>query len=203
MNFLPFCLSFDANFRNLQELMKRHFHDATLKWHHVTHNCVSTHYISTLGKQLLSIMADLKSDQKKALARDIYLLGSFTYEEIAQKVGTQRQTISRWAKQGGWDDLKAGMSVTREEILKRLYQQLNNINAIILERDPKERFANSKEADAMAKLSATIKNMEIDVGISDIISVGMRFGEWLRRVDLDKAKEYVQYWDLFLKEQIK
>lgn len=148
-------------------------------------------------------MADLKSEQKKALARDLYLLGSYTYEEIATKVGTQRQTISRWAKAGGWEDLKAGMSVTREEILKRLYQQLNNINAIILEREPKERFANSKEADAMAKLSATIKNMEVDVGISDIISVGMRFGEWLRRVDLDKAKEYVQYWDLFLKEQIK
>lgn len=148
-------------------------------------------------------MADLKSEQKKALARDLYLLGSYTYEEIATKVGTQRQTISRWAKAGGWEDLKAGMSVTREEILKRLYQQLNNINAIILEREPNERFANSKEADAMAKLSATIKNMEIDVGISDIISVGMRFGEWLRRVDLDKAKEYVQYWDLFLKEQIR
>lgn len=148
-------------------------------------------------------MADLKSEQKKALARDLYLLGSYTYEEIAMKVGTQRQTISRWAKAGGWEDLKAGMSVTREEILKRLYQQLNNINAIILEREPNERFANSKEADAMAKLSATIKNMEIDVGISDIISVGMRFGEWLRRVDLDKAKEYVQYWDLFLKEQIR
>lgn len=148
-------------------------------------------------------MADLKSEQKKALARDLYLLGSYTYEEIAMKVGTQRQTISRWAKAGGWEDLKAGMSVTREEILKRLYQQLNNINAIILEREPNERFANSKEADAMAKLSATIKNMEVDVGISDIISVGMRFGEWLRRVDLDKAKEYVQYWDLFLKEQIK
>ena len=148
-------------------------------------------------------MADLKSEQKKALARDLYLLGSYTYEEIAMKVGTQRQTISRWAKAGGWEDLKAGMSVTREEILKRLYQQLNNINAIILEREPNERFANSKEADAMAKLSATIKNMEIDVGISDIISVGMRFCEWLRRVDLDKAKEYVQYWDLFLKEQIK
>ena len=148
-------------------------------------------------------MADLKSEQKKALARDLYLLGSYTYEEIAMKVGTQRQTISRWAKAGGWEDLKAGMSVTREEILKRLYQQLNNINAIILEREPNERFANSKEADAMAKLSATIKNMEIDVGISDIISVGMRFGEWLRRVDLDKAKEYVQYWDLFLKEEIK
>lgn len=148
-------------------------------------------------------MADLKSEQKKALARDLYLLGSYTYEEIAMKVGTQRQTISRWAKAGGWEDLKAGMSVTREEVLKRLHLQLKSINDNILEREPKERYATAKEADAMAKLSATIKNLEKDVGISDIISVGMRFGEWLRRVDLDKAKEYVQYWDLFLKEQIK
>lgn len=148
-------------------------------------------------------MADIKSEQKKALARDLYLLGSYTYEEIAAKVGTQRQTISRWAKAGGWEDLKAGMSVTREEVLKRLHLQLKSINDIILERDPKERYPTAKEADAMVKLSATIKNMETDVGISDIISVGMRFGEWLRRVDLDKAKEYVQYWDLFLKEQIR
>ncbi len=148
-------------------------------------------------------MADLKSEQKKALARDLYLLGSYTYEEIAMKVGTQRQTISRWAKAGGWEDLKAGMSVTREEVLKRLHLQLKSINDNILEREPKERYATAKEADAMAKLSATIKNLEKDVGISDIISVGMRFGEWLRRVDLDKAKEYVQYWDLFLKEQIR
>lgn len=148
-------------------------------------------------------MADLKSEQKKALARDLYLLGSYTYEEIAMKVGTQRQTISRWAKAGGWEDLKAGMSVTREEVLKRLHLQLKSINDNILEREPKERYATAKEADAMAKLSATIKNLEKDVGISDIISVGMRFGEWLRRVDLDKAKEYIQYWDLFLKEQIK
>lgn len=148
-------------------------------------------------------MADLKSEQKKALARDLYLLGSYTYEEIAMKVGTQRQTISRWAKAGGWEDLKAGMSVTREEVLKRLHLQLKSINDNILEREPKERYATAKEADAMAKLSATIKNLEKDVGISDIISVGMRFGEWLRRVDLDKAKEYVKYWDLFLKEQIR
>lgn len=148
-------------------------------------------------------MADLKSEQKKALARDLYLLGSYTYEEIAMKVGTQRQTISRWAKAGGWEDLKAGMSVTREEVLKRLHLQLKSINDNILEREPKERYATAKEADAMAKLSATIKNLEKDVGISDIISVGMRFGEWLRRVDLDKAKEYVQYWDSFLKEQKK
>lgn len=55
----------------------------------------------------------------------------------------------------------------------------------------------------MVKLAAAIKSMETDVGISDIISVGMRFGEFLRRIDLEKAKEYVKLWDVFLKEQIK
>lgn len=146
---------------------------------------------------------ELKSEQKKMLAREIYLLGNYTYEEIAQKVGAQRQTISRWAKAGNWDDLKAGMSVTREEILKRMYQHLNNINEAILAREPKLRQPDTKEADVMVKLAAAIKSMETDVGISDIISVGMRFGEFLRRVDLEKAKEFIRLWDLFLKEQIK
>lgn len=148
-------------------------------------------------------MADLKSEQKKMLAREIYLLGNYTYEEIAQKVGAQRQTISRWAKAGNWDNLKAGMTVTREAILSRMYQQLNNMNSAILEREPSKRHPDTKEADVMVKLAAAIKNMETDVGISDIISVGMRFGEFLRRIDLNKAKEYVKLWDVFLKEQIK
>lgn len=148
-------------------------------------------------------MADLKSEQKKMLAREIYLLGSYTYEEIAQKVGAQRQTISRWAKAGNWDNLKAGMTVTREAILSRMYQHLNNMNMAILEREPSKRQPDTKEADVMVKLAAAIKSMETDVGISDIISVGMRFGEFLRRIDLEKAKEYVKLWDVFLKEQIK
>ena len=149
------------------------------------------------------IKMDLKSEQKKALAREIYILGNYTYEEIAQRVGTKRQTVSRWAKLGKWDELKSGMSVTREEILKRMYSHLNNINATILEREEGKRTPTASEADIMVKVAAAIKKMEIDVGISDIISVGMRFGEFLRRADLDKAKEFVKLWDVFLKEQIR
>lgn len=148
-------------------------------------------------------MADLKSEQKKALAREIYLLGSYTYEEIASKVDVQRQTISRWAKAGKWDELKAGMSVTREEILKRMYQHLNNINEEILSRDGANRIPNTKEADVMAKLSSSIKSMETDVGISDLVSAGMRFGDWLRISNVEKAKEFVKLWDLFLKDSIR
>ena len=148
-------------------------------------------------------MADLKSEQKKMLARELYMIGNNTFEEIAQKVGAQRQTISRWAKAGKWDALKTGMSITREQSLKNMYQQLDEMNSAILARDPGKRHPDTKEADVMAKLATAIKKLENDVGISDIISVGMRFGEFLRRRDLDKAKEYVKLWDVFLKEQIK
>lgn len=147
-------------------------------------------------------MAALNNVQKKALAKDIYLLGSYTMEEIAVKVGTTRQTVSRWAKADGWDELKAGMTIGREQILKNLYRQINEINSNISSREKGERHANSKEADILMKLSASIKKMEEDVGISELVSAGMRFGDWLRKIDLDKAKEFVNYWDAFIKDQI-
>ena len=147
-------------------------------------------------------MAALNNVQKKALAKDIYLLGSYTMEEIAVKVGTTRQTVSRWAKADGWDELKAGMTIGREEILKNLYRQINEINSNISSREKGERHANSKEADILMKLSASIKKMEEDVGISELVSAGMRFGDWLRKIDLDKAKEFVNWWDAFIKDQI-
>lgn len=148
-------------------------------------------------------MADLTKEQKKNLAKHLYIHGKMTYEEIGKDVGVQRQTVSRWAKEGKWEETKAGMSVTREENLKYLNQHLKNINMDILKRDEANRQPTTKEADVMAKIAAAIKNMELDVGIADIISVGMRFTEWLRRVDLEKAKEFIPYWDSFIKEQAK
>lgn len=38
---------------------------------------------------------------KKDIAKSLYLNGNFTQEEIADKVGTTRQTVSRWIKEGG------------------------------------------------------------------------------------------------------
>ena len=47
-----------------------------------------------------------------------------------------------------------------------------------------------------------IKKMETDVGIADIISVGMKFINWLRPFDLDKSKEFLRLWDAFIKDSL-
>ena len=147
-------------------------------------------------------MADLKTEEKKALAKELFLKCDLTLEEIAGRVGVTRQTIARWSYAGAWNELKASLSITREQQIAYMYRQISEINEKILSRDPGERYATASEADTLNKLAASVKKMEIDIGISDIISVGMRFINWLRTADLDKAKEYTVLWDLFIKDQL-
>ena len=146
--------------------------------------------------------ASINNDKKKALAKDIYTLGQFTFEEIAEKVGSTRQTVSKWCREGQWEEIKAGMTVSREQILKGMYSQVNEINKAIQKNEDGKRYATPAQADTLAKLSAAIKKMEMDTGISDLVSAGIRFAEWLRPVDMDKTKEFVRLWDAFLKEQL-
>lgn len=144
----------------------------------------------------------MTNEQKKGLARDLYLSGNYTFEEIAEKMGCVRQTVSKWAQAGNWKDLKASMTIGRSQILKNLYMQINEINENINRRDKGARFATSKEADVLAKLSAAVRKMETDTGISILVDAGMAFLDWLRTTDVAKAKEFAELWDIFIKDKI-
>ena len=118
---------------------------------------------------------------KKDIAKSLYLNGNFTQEEIADKVGT----------------------ITPAQILSGLNRQIVEINNNINEREEGKRFATVAEADTLAKLASAIKKIEQDVGIADIVDVGIRFTNWLRPLDLEKAKEYNELLDAFIKDQMK
>lgn len=60
-------------------------------------------------------MADLTSQQKKEWAGMLYLKDNLTQQEIAEKVGVSRQTIARWAKEDKWEELKVGITMSREQ----------------------------------------------------------------------------------------
>ena len=144
----------------------------------------------------------LKNTQKKSIAKELYLHGDYTFEEIGAKVGTVRQTIARWAKDEGWADLKASMTVGKEKTLKNLYAHVQTINEAILERDGADRMPTPKEADILAKLAAAIDKLENETGIRELVSSGIAFLSWLRNVDPQKAIEFTGLWDAFLKEKI-
>lgn len=147
-------------------------------------------------------MADLTNAQKKEWAKTLYLRENLTQQEIADRVGVSRVTVSNWVRSGKWEEQKAGLTLTRQEQVANLYRQVAEINRSISARAEGERFPNSKEADILGKLSAAIRNMEQEMAIADIISALTGFIEWLRPLDLDKAKELTRLVDAYIKDKL-
>ena len=96
----------------------------------------------------------------------LYLKEHLTQAEVAERVGVSKQTLCKWVKTEKWEELKASVSLTREEQLANLYRQVAEINKAIARRDEGERFATSKEADTINKLAAAIEKMEKETGIA-------------------------------------
>lgn len=118
-------------------------------------------------------MADLTREQKKDYARQLYLNdSSITQAEIADKVGVSKVTICKWVKEGKWEELQTSLLVGKEEQLARLYRQLRKLTDAIDGREEGCDFAGSKDADAILKITAAIKNLETETNIAEKMATG-------------------------------
>ena len=147
-------------------------------------------------------MADLTNAQKKEWAKTLYLRENLTQQEIADRVGCSRVTVSNWVRAGKWEEQKVGITLTRQEQVGNLYRQVAEINRTIAGRPEGERFATSKEADILGKLAAAISKMEQETGIADIITVLTGLIEWLRPYDIERAKELTRTADAYIKDKL-
>ncbi|MGL4908960.1 MAG: DDE transposase family protein [Bacteroidales bacterium] len=149
-------------------------------------------------------ISKITREQKKDLAKILITKERLSQKEAAAKVGTTEATVSRWAKEGNWDKLKTSILVTKEEQLARMYIQLELLNDSIEGREEGERFASSKEADTLIKLTTAIRNMESkETSLADTISVSVKLLNWLRKFDLEKAQELSDTFDGYIRTLLK
>jgi len=137
--------------------------------------------------------------QKKEWAKLLYLKDNITQKEIAGKVSVTEKTLSKWVNSENWASLKASITITKEEALRRIYMQINEINSVIEKKPEGERYAKGSEANDLAKLASAAKSLESEASISDIIEAFKRFISWLRPLDLQKAKEIIVLQDSFIR----
>lgn len=141
----------------------------------------------------------MKAAQKRELAQILYLRENLSQKEIATKVEVTEKTVSKWKEKYEWDKLKASLIITKDQQLRRLYAQINELNTLIEGREEGKRFANSKEADTLGKLAAAVRNFETEVSIAETIEVFREFLDWLRKHDVEKAQDIASLQDRFIK----
>ncbi|MEO8589417.1 MAG: phage terminase small subunit-related protein [Flavobacteriales bacterium] len=137
--------------------------------------------------------------EKRRTAQQLYVRNSMQGQEIAALLDVSEKTISKWKIADNWDRQRAAMVTTKPQELQRMYAQLSELNTAIEQRDPGKRYANSLEADVINKLASAIKKLEDETGLSATVNAFIAFIDWLRKKDLDKAKEFGELADHYIK----
>lgn len=144
----------------------------------------------------------MKQSDKKAKAKSLYLTGQYNQKEIAELVEVSEKTVSKWANdpEDKWDEMKVSLLTSRNSELKRLYKMLQNINDSIDEKTELKIPINSKDADAVLKLTAAIKNLEIETSIAEKVDVGTAFINLVSKEDTELAKQISKWFDIYLNQ---
>lgn len=146
-------------------------------------------------------MTRKEREQIKELAKMLFVHETLSQKEVSKRIGVSETTISKWSRADNWEQLRVSITITKEEQLRNLYRQLAAINDSIANRDQK--YATPGEADTISKIATSIEKMESDIGVSDIISVAKKFTNWLRKFDIDTARDITSLFDGFIKENLR
>lgn len=146
--------------------------------------------------------SNITTTQKKDWAKLLFIKDNKTQKEIAQIVSVTEKTLSKWVNDNKWEALRSSFVITKEQELRRLYIQINELNNFINEKEEGKRFATNQEADILSKLAAAAKNLESETSVADIINVFMDFLDWLQKVDFAKSQEIAEVQDNYIKYKL-
>ncbi|NJB36383.1 YfeC-like transcriptional regulator [Croceivirga sp. JEA036] len=142
--------------------------------------------------------------RKKEHARLLYTQQGVTNQkELAERTGVSKTTINKWVNEENWEYLRGNVIITKDQELKRLYLQITELNDFINKKEEGQRFANSKEADTLVKLTAAVKQLEMDTSLADAIQVLKDFINFVRIEDFEAAKLVTTQADAFINSLIK
>ena len=161
----------------------------------------------------------LSKVQEKEFAKSLFIGGGLTQKEIAERISVTEKTLIKWIKVGKWDSLKKSLLTTKQNQLSFLYDQLDYLNTEISKRpnafeanekiDPidllvqRGKYATSKEADVIIKLTTAIKKLETETSIGDTVEVARNFIEFVRPQNLELAKTITNLFDVFITAKMK
>lgn len=147
-------------------------------------------------------MAELTKDQKKEWAYDLYMRGDMTQKAIAEKVGISEQSMVDWVSDGLWKELRATLLTSKRTELAKLYQTLSLVNERNIEYLTDNDPDTEPDLQAPRMLTASIRELEGQIGTSEVISMVIAMTKFVQKHNVDDAKLIIKWGDLFIADQM-
>lgn len=156
-----------------------------------------------MGEICCNLLIMTVSD-KQYLAKVLFTSQKLDQKIVAQRVDVTEATMSKWVNQFGWRELRNRLLVGKEEMLSNMYEQLDELNNAIKEKEKGKRYADTKQADIQVKLTAAIRNLETELAIADIVGAGTKFLKFMQtKKEWDKVTEFAELWNDFIHSELK
>ena len=130
-------------------------------------------------------MGELSLKDKKKLAEQLFVHNDMDGKEVAQQIGVTEKTISNWRTVGHWDNLRSAKTLTKDNLVRNLYEQ-----AYLITERAKEanKTLTSAETDQLVKIATSIEKLDKKHSLQLVIQVFKNFNNYVKQVDLDFAK---------------
>lgn len=142
-------------------------------------------------------------------ARQFYVDHGKEPKEIAELVGVGYKTVLSWVKGNpddpnypDWRKLRAAQTMSKSDQLRDIAAQIQQINSAIKKREEGERYANSKEADIINKLTKAYNYLETDLGVREIVDVSMELLPFIKKYSSEDADLMKGYLDKFINMKV-
>jgi uncharacterized protein YjcR len=142
----------------------------------------------------------MNKDEKKQLAQTYYLTTQLSQKEIAAIAKVSENTVSKWAKDGKWKELKAAKTITRAHLLSGCYIRLDNLNKEI---DKAGGIPTKTMSDAVATIIKQIEILDKGDSLSLYVGVMEAFVNHMVQANPALAKQIIPYQLEFLESRVK
>ena len=151
-------------------------------------------------------MTKSELENKKQLGRALYLSG-MDQQEIADRLGVSRVTISNWCTKEGWKEARAAKNITRPELVNKLLLTIDQLITSVNQSNNPDLIAGL--ADKLSKLSAVVEKLDKKANVVDAVEVFMAFNKWLQynsefdpEITPELIKAINKYQNQFLMEKM-
>jgi len=135
-------------------------------------------YFKNMAKKLTKKrLTKSELTDKKELAKLLYMQGE-TQKAISERTGISEVTISNWAKEDAWAEKKAGVNITRPELVNKLLLSINDLIEDVSKSN--DVTLKSKLPDSLSKFASVIEKLDKKANIVDTIDVFIAFNKWLQ-----------------------